>query len=328
VKTKSRVVVMDRPGGPEVLRVEAREVGAPSAGHVLIRQAAAGVNYVDLQHRSGRYPLPSYPAVIGMEAAGIVEAVGPGVTSCKRGDRVAYTTPPPGGYAEWRSMPADRLVPVPAGLDMVLVASSILRGLTAHYLIKGTFEVGRGHVIVVHAAAGGVGQIVCQWAKHLGATVIGTVGSEEKVALARSFGCDHVVVNERDDLPARVKAITGGRGADVVYDSIGPATFDKSLASLKPRGLLVSFGTASGPLPPFDLFRLNHMGSLYVTSAGLLTYTTDRDELLLRAKEYFEALQSGIVKLEVRHRYPLAEAANAHRDMAARKTTGAIALVW
>ncbi|MSQ18496.1 MAG: quinone oxidoreductase [Betaproteobacteria bacterium] len=325
---KSRVVVMDRPGGPEVLRVEEREVGAPSAGQVLIRQAAAGVNYIDLQHRTGRYPLPSYPAVIGMEAAGVVEEVGPGATSCKRGDRVAYTTPPPGGYAEWRIMPADRLVPVPAGLDMVLVASSILRGLTAHYLIKGTFEVARGHIIVVHAAAGGVGQIVCQWAKHLGATVIGTVGADEKIALARGFGCDHVIVNESEDLAARVKAITGGRGADVVYDSIGPATFDKSLACLKPRGLLVSFGTSSGPLPPFDIFRLNHMGSLYVTSAGLLTYTTDRDELLMRAKEYFEALQTGIVKLAVRHRYPLTEAAQAHRDMAARKTTGAIALTW
>ncbi len=325
---KSRVVVMDRPGGPEVLRVEQREVGAPSAGQVLIRQAAAGVNYIDLQHRSGRYPLPSYPAVIGMEAAGVVEAIGTGVSEWKLGDRVAYTTPPPGGYAEWRIMPADRLVPVPAGLDMVLVASSILRGLTAHYLIKGTFEVARGHVIVVHAAAGGVGQIVCQWAKHLGATVIGTVGSDEKVQLARAFGCDHVIVTSREDLAARVKDITSGRGADVVYDAIGPATFDSSLASLKARGLLVSYGTASGPLPPLDIFRLNHLGSLYVTSPALLTYTKDRTELLMRAKEYFEALQSGAVKIEVRHRFPLADAAEAHRDLGGRKTTGAIALVW
>ncbi len=325
---KSRVVVMDRPGGPEVLRVEEREVGAPSAGQVLIRQAAAGVNYIDLQHRSGRYPLPSYPAVIGMEAAGVVEAIGTGVSEWKLGDRVAYTTPPPGGYAEWRIMPADRLVPVPAGLDMVLVASSILRGLTAHYLIKGTFEVARGHVIVVHAVAGGVGQIVCQWAKHLGATVIGTVGSDEKVQLARAFGCDHVIVTSREDLAARVKDITNGRGADVVYDAIGPATFDSSLASLKSRGLLVSYGTASGPLPPLDIFRLNHLGSLYVTSPALLTYTKDRTELLMRAKEYFEALQSGAVKIEVRHRFPLADAAEAHRDLGGRKTTGAIALVW
>ncbi|MFM9883670.1 MAG: quinone oxidoreductase family protein [Burkholderiales bacterium] len=325
---KSRVVVMDRPGGPEVLRVEEREVGTPSAGQVLIRQAAAGVNYVDLQHRSGRYPLPSYPAAIGMEAAGVVEQIGADVTDWKRGDRVAYTTPPPGGYAEWRIMPADRLVPVPAGLDMVLVASSILRGLTAHYLIKGTFEVAPGHVIVVHAAAGGVGQIVCQWAKQLGATVIGTVGSNEKVQLARAFGCDHVIVTSHEDLAARVKEITNGRGADVVYDSIGPATFDSSLASLKSRGLLVSYGTASGPLPPLDIFRLNHMGSLYVTSPALYTYTKDRAELLMRASEYFKALQSGVVKIEVRHRYPLADAAQAHRDLAGRKTTGAIALVW
>ncbi len=325
---KSRVVVMDRPGGPEVLRVEEREVGAPSAGQVLIRQSAAGVNYIDLQHRSGRYTLPSYPAVIGMEAAGVVEAIGAGVSEWKLGDRVAYTTPPPGGYAEWRIMPADRLVPVPAGLDMVLVASSILRGLTAHYLIKGTFEVARGHVTVVHAAAGGVGQIVCQWAKHLGATVIGTVGSDEKVQLARAFGCDHVIVTSREDLAARVKDITNGRGADVVYDAIGPATFDSSLASLKSRGLLVSYGTASGPLPPLDIFRLNHLGSLYVTSPALLTYTKDRTELLMRAKEYFEALQSGAVKIEVRHRFPLADAAEAHRDLGGRKTTGAIALVW
>ena len=325
---RSRVIVMDRPGGPEVLRLEVQDVGAPAAGQVLIRQAAAGVNYVDLQHRSGRYPLPSYPAVIGMESAGVVEDVGPGVTLWKRGDRVAYTTPPPGGYAEFRVMPVDRLVPVPAGLDMVLVACSILRGLTAHYLIKGTFEVSAGHIIVVHAAAGGVGQIVCQWAKHCGAIVIGTVGSVEKVALARGFGCDHVVINGTEDLPARVREITNGRGADVVYDSIGPATFEKSLLSLKPRGLLVSYGTASGPLPPFDIFRLNAMGSLYLTSAGLLTYTSERAELLMRAQDYFAALQSGIVKIEVRHRYPLADAAQAHRDLAGRKTTGAIALEW
>jgi NADPH:quinone reductase len=325
---KSRVVVMDRVGGPEVLRLDTYEVGAPGTGQVLIRQAAAGVNYIDIQHRTGRYSIPAYPAVLGMESAGVVEEAGPGVITCKRGDRVAYTTPPPGGYAEWRIMPADRLVPVPQGIDMVLAASSILRGLTAHYLIKGTFEVRAGHIIVVHAAAGGVGQIVSQWAKHLGAIVIGTVGSDEKVALAKSFGCDHVIVNSREDLPARVKEITSGRGADVVYDSIGPATFEKSLLCLKPRGLLASFGTASGPLPPFDIFRLNGLGSLYVTSAGLVTYTTNRDELLLRAKEYFAALQSGVVKLEVRHRYPLAEAAQAHRDLAGRKTTGAIALTW
>ena len=319
---------MNHPGGPEVLHLEEREVGYPSAGQVLVRQIAAGVNYIDLQHRSGRYPLPSYPAALGMEAAGVVEQVAAGVTAWKRGDRIAYTTPPPGGYAEWRIMPADRLVPVPAEIDMALAASSILRGLTAHYLIKGTFEVAPGHVIVVHAAAGGVGQIVCQWAKHLGAMVIGTVGSDEKVPLARGFGCDHVIVSSREDLAARVKEITNGRGADVVYDAVGPATFDSSLASLKSRGLLVSYGTASGPLPPLDIFRLNQMGSLYVTSPALFTYTKDRAELLMRASEYFEALQRGVVKIAVRHRYPLADAAEAHRDLAARKTTGAIALVW
>jgi NADPH2:quinone reductase len=294
---------------------------------VLIAQRAAGVNFVDIQHRTGRYPITSYPAAIGMEAMGVIEALGPSVTEFKRGDRVAYTTPPPGAYAQFRVMPADRLVPVPDGLDDLLVGASFLRGLTAHYLIKGAFNVAPGHVIVVHAAAGGVGQIVCQWAKHLGAVVIGTVGSEDKVALARAHGCDHVVVNVTENVAQRVRAVTDGCGADVVYDAVGPATFEGSLASLKTRGLLVSFGTASGPLPPLDLWRLNQMGSLYVTSSGLLHYTSERAELLERAREYFAALLRGIVRIEARHKYRLADAAQAHIDLQSRKTTGPVVLV-
>ncbi len=318
---------MDRPGGPEVLRVDQHEVGAPAAGEVLIRQRACGVNYIDVQHRTGRYPIAQYPAVIGMEAAGVIEAVGAGVTACKPGDRVAYTTPPAGAYAELRLMPAHRLVPVPAGLDDVLVGASLLRGLTAQYLVKGTFQVERDHLILVHAAAGGVGQIVCQWAKHLGATVIGTVGSDDKARLARANGCDHVIVYTREDFVARTREITGGRGVDVVYDAVGPATFEQSLLCLKRRGLMVSYGTASGPLPPLEVFKLNRLGSLYLTSPGLLNYSEDRNELLERTSDYFDVLQRGIVRVEVQHRYTFEQAGQAHTDLQARKTTGPIVLL-
>lgn len=324
---KARVVVMDRPGGPEVLRVEVRELPPPAPGEVLIRQRACGVNYIDIQHRTGRYPIAQYPAAIGMEAAGVVEAVGTGVVDFKPGDRVAYTTPPPGAYAELRLMPAHRLVPVPTGIDDILVGASLLRGLTAQYLVKGTFEVERGHVILVHAAAGGVGQIVCQWAKHLGATVIGTVGSDDKAQFARACGCDHVIVYSREDFVARAREITGGRGVDVVYDAVGPATFDKSLLCLKRRGLLVSYGTASGPLAPLEVFKLNQLGSLYVTSPALLTYTDDRTELLARARDYFDVLHQGVVRLVVHHRYSFEQAAQAHSDLQARRTTGPIVLL-
>ncbi|MBM3531329.1 MAG: quinone oxidoreductase [Alphaproteobacteria bacterium] len=324
---KYRAVAMQRPGGPEVLALVELERQRPAAGQVLLRQLAAGVNYIDVQHRTGRYPIARYPAVIGMEAVGMVEEVGTGVTECKPGDRVAYSTPPAGAYAEWRVMPSHRLVPVPASLDDALAGGSFLRGLTAQYLVKRTFPVASGHAIVVHAAAGGVGQILCQWAKYLGATVIGTVGSEQKVALARECGCDLVLVNGRDDVPARVREATAGAGADVVYDSIGPATFEASLASLKSRGLLVTFGTASGPLPPLDLFRLNQMGSLFVTSAGLFDYTKERKELLERASDYFDALARGIVRVAVQHRYRLGEAAQAHAELQGRRTTGPIVLI-
>lgn len=324
---KTQAIVMDRPGGPEVLREAQRDVDSPGSGEVLLRQQACGVNYIDIQHRTGRYPIAQYPAVIGMEAAGEVAAVGPGVTEFKPGDRVAYTTPPAGAYAELRVMPAHRLVPVPASLDLVLIGASLLRGVTAQYLIKGTFQVARGHVILVHAAAGGVGQIVCQWASHLGATVIGTVGSDEKAELARRCGCDHVIVYSREDFVARVREITSSRGVDVVYDAVGPATFEQSLLCLKKRGMLVSYGTASGPLPPLEVFKLNRLGSLYLTSPGLLNYTEDRDELLERSRDYFAALEQGIVRIEVLHRYRFAQAAQAHIDLQARKTTGPIVLL-
>jgi len=322
----NQVVLIDHPGGPDVLRVEQRAVPEPGQGEVLVRQAAAGVNFIDVQHRTGRYPIASYPAPIGMEGAGVVEAVGAGVTDWKPGDRVAYASGPLGGYAQWKIEPDHRLVAVPSGIDLELAAGSVLRGLTAQYLITGSYEVKAGDVLLVHAAAGGVGQILTQWVKHLGATVIATVGSDDKAEIARRNGCDHVINYSREDFAARARELTNGRGVDVVYDAVGPGTFEGSLKSLRKRGLLVSYGTASGPLPPLDLFRLNGLGSLYVTSQAFLTYTADRDELRMRARHYFDVLLQGIVKVDVHHRYPLAQAAQAHIDLQARRTTGPIVL--
>jgi NADPH:quinone reductase len=320
-------VVMTKPGPPSVLRYELHDIAAPASGEVLLRQTAIGLNYIDIQHRTGRYPLPSYPSPIGMEAAGIVEAIGSGVDSCKAGDRVVYSSLPIGAYADLRLMPADRLVPLPPAIPDALAASVFTKGLTAHYLLHTTYTARLGDTILVHAAAGGVGLLLCQWAKHRGATVIGTVGTEQKAEVARAHGCDVAIVYTQEDFVDAVMGLTKGRGVPVVFDSVGKDTFEKSLRCLAPRGLLVSFGTASGPIMPFDLFELNRLGSLYVTSPAFLTHTQERGELLGRARELFAAIEAGILKVEIGRTYPLADAARAHEDLQGRRTIGASILV-
>lgn len=320
---RSRVMLIDRPGGPEVLRLEEREVRPPGEGEVLLRHSAIGVNFIDIQHRSGRYPLPSYPATLGIEAAGVVLDAGPGVQGVRPGERVVYSFPPVGSYADLRVVGAEHLVPIPDGVSDDLAAAGFNKGLTAHYLLHTTYPVRQGETIVVHAAAGGVGSLLCQWASARGATVIGVVGSEEKVATATANGCRHVVVHPREDLPARVRALTDGEGVSVVYDSVGRDTFEASLLCLRPRATLVSFGTASGPIPPFDLFRLNTLGSLYVTSPAYVTHTAARPELLKRAGDFFKALSEGTLRVTLGRVYDLADAATAHQDLQARRTTGA-----
>ncbi len=309
-------------GGPEVLKYEDVEPGPPGPGEALVRHEAVGLNFIDVYHRTGLYPLPALPATPGLEAAGVVQAVGAEVTEVAVGDRVAYAAIPPGAYAEVRRIPAHRLVKLPAGISTRQAAAMMLQGMTARYLLKGCWQVGPGTTLLIHAAAGGVGLIVCQWARHLGATVLGTVGSPEKAELARAHGCQHAILYTQEDFAARVREITGGRGVDVVYDSVGQATFMKSLDCLRPMGMLVSFGQSSGPMPPFDMAVLAQKGSLFLTRPTLMTYTAKRDDLLAHAHDLFEVIQSGAVKVEVRRTYPLAEASRAHRDLEGRKTTG------
>jgi NADPH:quinone reductase len=313
-------------GGPEVMRREDVEVGEPGEGQARIRHTAVGVNYIDTYHRSGLYPLP-LPTGLGSEGAGIVEAVGPGVTVVKPGDRVAYAGGGPGSYAEVRVLPAGVLVPIPEGVTDRVAAAVMLKGMTAQYLIRRTYPVKAGETVLFHAAAGGVGLIACQWLKALGATVIGTVGSDEKAAIARAHGCDHVIISTREDIPARVREITGGAGVPVVYDSVGKDTFLASLDCLKPLGLMVSFGNASGKVTPFDIGILSQKGSLYLTRPTLATYTAARADLEATAREVFEVIRDGKVKVEIRHVYPLAEAAQVHRDLEGRRTVGSIVMV-
>ena len=320
-------VVITAPGPPTVLRHELCEVGDPGPGEVRLKQTAIGLNYIDIQHRTGRYPLPSYPSPIGMEAAGVVEALGAGVTEFRVGDRVAYSSAPIGAYADVRLMLADRLVLLPDDVSDEVAAAIFTKGITAHYLLFTTYPVKRGDTILVHAAAGGVGLLLCQWAKHLGARVIGTVGSPEKAAIARAHGCDETILYREEDVVAAVRKITGGTGVSVVYDSVGKDTIEASLKCLATRGLLASFGTASGPIPPFDLFRLNTLGSLYVTSPAFVTHTTDRGELLARASALFAAIRGGILTVAIRARHFLKDAAKAHEDLQARRTVGASILV-
>lgn len=321
------VVRVHEVGGPEVLRFEDVDVGAPGAGQVAIRQTAVGLNYIDVYFRTGLYPAPQMPFTPGLEGAGVVEAFGEGVTAVETGQRVAYAAPPVGAYAERRLMPADRLVEIPAGVTDEQAAAMMLKGMTAHYLLRRTFRVEPGQTILFHAAAGGVGLIACQWAKHLGATVIGTVGSEAKAKLAKANGCAHVIRYDQDDVVARVRELTDGKGVPVVYDSVGQATFEASLDCLAPLGMLVSFGQSSGPIPPVNLGILSQKGSLYVTRPTLMTYTAARADLVTAATELFEVVQSGAVRISINQRFPLRQAAEAHRALESRRTTGSTVLL-
>jgi NADPH2:quinone reductase len=312
-------------GGPEVLKWEAIDVGEPGPGEVRLRQSAVGLNYIDIYHRTGLYNLAVLPAVIGMEGAGVVEAVGPGVSDVKIGDRVAYAGVL-GGYAEERLIAADRLVKLPDAIDDVTAAAMMLQGMTARYLLRETYPCTAETVLLFHAAAGGVGLIACQWARAIGATMIGTVGSPEKVRLAKENGCTHVIDYRAEDYVARVEEITGGKGCDVVYDSVGKDTFPSSLDCLKPKGLWVSFGNTSGPVPPFDLGVLSAKGALYATRPTLMTYVVRRDDLLANAAELFDMVGKAAIKIQVSQTYPLRAAAQAHRDLEVRKTTGSIVL--
>ncbi len=322
---KAKAIRIHQTGGPEVMRLEEVEVGEPGPGQARVRHGAIGVNFVDTYHRTGLYPLP-LPTGLGVEGAGLVEAVGPGVALVRPGDRVAYMATP-GSYAEARILPADRLVKLPDGISDREAAAIVLKGFTVHALVTRTYPVKRGDTVLFHAAAGGVGLIAVQWLKAIGATVIGTVGSDEKAALAKAHGCDHVVVYTREDFPKRVRELTGGEGVPVVYDSVGKATFEGSLDCLRPMGLMVSYGNASGAVPPFDLGVLGRKGSLYVTRPTVYTYVARRDDLERAAADLFEMVRSGKVKIRIGGTWPLADAVDAHRALHARATTGSVLLV-
>lgn len=313
-------------GGPEVLTWEDVEVPDPGPGQCQIRHTAIGLNYLDTYHRSGLYPLP-LPSGIGSEGAGVVTKVGKGVKDLKVGDRVAYCGGPPGSYAEERNVPAVRLVKIPAGIKDETAAAMMLKGMTVQYLIRRCYKVQKGDVVLFHAAAGGVGLIACQWLKALGAKTIGTVSTDEKAALAKKHGCAWPVVYTRDDFMAEVKKRTKGVGVPVVYDGVGKDTFMKSLDCIRPRGLMVSFGNASGPVDPLNLTILAPKGSLYVTRPTLATYTSTREEVLATAKDLFSVVKSGKVKIRVDQTYALKDARQAHIDLHARKTTGSTVLI-
>jgi len=315
-----------QPGGPEVMQWEEVSVGDPGPNEARVRHTAVGLNYIDTYHRSGLYKL-AMPSGLGSEGAGIVEAVGAGVTEIKAGDRVAYCGGAPGAYAEVRVMPVDRLVKLPQGVAERTAATMMLKGLTTQYLFRQTYPLKAGETILFHAAAGGVGLIACQWARALGVTMIGTVGSDEKAAIARANGCTHTIVYTREDFVARVKELTAGKGVPVVYDGVGKAMFPASLDCLAPRGLYVNFGNASGPVPPLDMLMLSAKGSLYVTRPTLVTYTATRPALLAMADEMFGLVKAGNIVSEARQTYALKDAAQAHRDLEARKTTGSTVLL-
>lgn len=320
-----KAIRIHAPGGPEAMRWEDVEVGAPGPGEARIRHTAVGVNFIDVYHRTGAYPMPA-PFVLGMEGAGVVEEVGPGVSGLAPGDRVAYTGAPIGSYAEARLYPAARLVKVPAGIDDRTAASIMLKGMTAWYLVTRSHPVRPGDAVLVHAAAGGVGQILCQWASRLGATVIGTVGSDEKAELAKAHGCDHAIVYTREDFAARVKEITGGRGVAAAYDGVGRTTFQGSFDCLAPRGHVVLFGFASGAPDPVDL-RMLGQKSATVSRPSLFHHVATREELEQASSDLFAVVSSGAVRIEPPRPYALADAAEAHRDLEGRRTTGALVLV-
>jgi NADPH2:quinone reductase len=321
----AKAVRYHKQGGPEVLQLDDVQVGDPGQGQVRVRHTAIGVNFVDTYQRSGLYPM-QLPQVAGNEAAGVVEAVGPGVTDLNAGDRVAYTGLP-GSYCEARIVPADRMVKLPQGITEEQAASMMLKGLTVHYLIHTTYLVKKGETVLWHAAAGGVGLIACQWLKALGVSTIGTAGSEEKMALAGAHGAEHVINYSKENFIDKVKTITGGKGVPVVYDGVGKATWEGSLDCLSPRGLIVSFGNASGPVAPVNLGILSTKGSLYVTRPTLATHIASRADLVARANSLFDVVKSGKVRIETTARYKLADAQKAHRDLESRKTTGSVILL-
>ncbi len=321
----AKAIRYHRQGGPEVLQLDEVQVGEPGPGQLRIRHTAIGVNFVDTYQRSGLYPM-QVPAVAGNEAAGVVEAVGPGVKGLKKGARVAYTGLP-GSYCDVRIVPADRMVKIPRGISDEQAASMMLKGMTVHYLIHSTYKVKKGDTVLWHAAAGGVGSIACQWLKKLGVTTIGTVGSEEKAQLARAHGCKHVINYSTENFAEKVREITKGKKLPVVYDAVGKSTWEGSLDCLQPRGLMVSFGNASGAVPPVNLGILSTKGSLYVTRPTLATYIAARADLVKRSNDLFAVVKSGKVKIETTKKYKLADAAQAHRDLEGRKTTGSVVLI-
>lgn len=323
---KTHAIRIHQPGGPEVMVWEEVEVPAPGPGQVLLRHTAVGLNFIDVYHRTGLYPAP-LPFTPGLEGAGVIETVGEGVAEFQPGDRVAYANPPLGAYAQARVMPADRLVKLPGSIGDRTAAAMMLQGMTAQYLLRRTYRVQPGDTILIHAAAGGVGLLVCQWARHLGATVIGTVGSEEKAELARAHGCDHPILYKSEDFVARVREITNGEGVPVVYDSVGADTFLKSLDCLRPLGMIVSFGQSSGKVEPFDTGLLAAKGSLFLTRPSLMAYTARRSDLVASAAELFDVVARGAVKVEINQTYPLKDAAQAHRDLEGRRTTGSTLLL-
>jgi NADPH2:quinone reductase len=314
-------------GGPEVLRLEDVEVGAPGPAEVRIRNIAVAVNYRDVLMRRGVHAVKSLPSAIGLESAGVIDAVGREVRGLSVGDRVAYAGMPEGSYAELRVVPAARVIPLPADIDERTAAAMMIRGMTARSLLTETYKVQPGDTILIHAAAGGVGLIMCQWAKHLGATVIGTVSTEAKADIARAHGCDHPIVYTREDFAARVRDITGGEGVPVVYDSVGKATFEASLKCLRRRGVMASFGEASGDPDPMPPRRLGALGSIYLTHPSVSNYTVTRAELLAAAHDLFAMVGSGRIKIAISQTYPLRDAARAHADIESRKTTGSIVLM-
>ncbi|RLC05825.1 MAG: quinone oxidoreductase [Deltaproteobacteria bacterium] len=323
----SKAIKLYNNGGPEVLKWEDHDPGSPGAGEVRIRHKAIGLNFIDVYHRTGLYPLPALPAIPGLEGSGVVEAVGEQVNGVVVGDRVAYAGVPPGAYAQVRCIPAHRLVKMPDDISFETAAAMMLKGMTARYLIRGCYPVSSGDTILIHAASGGVGSIVSQWAHDIGATVIGTVGSAEKAEKARSNGCDHPILYSQEDFVENVREITNNRGVNVVYDSVGQTTFMKSLECLQPLGTMVTFGQSSGSVPPLELGVLAAKGSLFLTRPSLMTYTEKREDLLAHANDLLDVVQRGAVKITIGQTYPLSEASVAHRDLEGRKTTGSTILI-
>ena len=323
----AKAVRIHAPGGSGALRYEEVPTVLPGAGEVLLRQTAIGLNYIDIYHRTGLYTLPEYPVTLGLEACGYVEQVGAGVTDFAHGDRVAYGGGPVGAYAEYRTMPAKFLVKIPDTVSDEQAAGLMVQGITAHFLVNRTFKLGKGQTCLIHAAAGGVGVLLSQWAKYLGATVIGTVSTDEKAAIAKENGCDHAIIYTRENVPEKVRELTGGKGVDVVYDSVGRDTFMDSLDCLKTLGMMVSYGQASGPIPPFDISLLMQKGSLFLTRPSMMHYMQDLNLYRQSADELFSLVGQGIIKVHIGQTFPLSEAARAHDALESRKTQGATVLL-